>query len=47
VGKKVDVVPKEDGKSRSWKRVEEYRINKPSRHFKKKKIEDELSFKER
>jgi hypothetical protein len=26
----VEVVPKTDGKTRSWKRVEEYRINKPS-----------------
>jgi hypothetical protein len=31
------VIPKRDGKTSSWKRVEEYRINKPSQQFKKNK----------
>jgi cell fate (sporulation/competence/biofilm development) regulator YmcA (YheA/YmcA/DUF963 family) len=36
----VDVVPKINGNTSSWKRLEEYRINKPSQQFKinKKKI---------
>jgi hypothetical protein len=25
----IEVIPKRDGKTSSWKRVEEYRINKP------------------
>jgi hypothetical protein len=33
----VQVIPKRDGKTSSWKRVEEYRINKPSQQLKKKK----------
>jgi hypothetical protein len=31
------VTPKRDGKTSSWKRVEEYRFKKPSQQFKKKK----------
>jgi hypothetical protein len=30
VGNKVEVDPRRVGKTSSWKRVEEYRINKPS-----------------
>jgi hypothetical protein len=33
----VDAIPKTGGKTSSWERVEEYRINKPSQQFKKKK----------
>jgi hypothetical protein len=33
----AEVNPRTDGKASSWKRVEEYRINKPSQQFKKKK----------
>jgi hypothetical protein len=36
----VEVVPRRDGKTSSWKRIEEYRVNKPSQQFKKKKIMD-------
>jgi hypothetical protein len=34
--KEVEVVPETDGKSSSYKKVEEYRINEPSQQFKKK-----------
>jgi hypothetical protein len=37
VGKRREVVPKENGKASSWKRVGEYMINKYSQQFKTKK----------
>jgi hypothetical protein len=37
VGKEVEVVPKRDGKTNSWKRIEECRNNKPSQQLKKNK----------
>jgi hypothetical protein len=40
---KVEVVPKRDGKTISWNKVEEYRINKPIQQFKKKNKKKEVS----
>jgi hypothetical protein len=36
----VKVEPRRDGRTSSWKRVEIYRINKPSQHFRKKNKKD-------
>jgi hypothetical protein len=33
----IEVVPERDGKVSSWKRVEEYGINKPSQQLRKRK----------
>jgi hypothetical protein len=37
----VEVFTKRDVKASSWKRVEEYSINKHNQQFRKKKIDDD------